>query len=71
MPAATGIPTPTPIWTFCANENSTCTVSGTRLVRFGSGTTFVTKSVTSSIACTRSAFGSDPTPGITKHCDYQ
>lgn len=68
-PVATPTPTPLP-WTFCVNEGSTCSFSGTKTVRYGSGVTFFTKSVTNSIACTNAKFG-DPTPGVPKHCDYQ
>jgi hypothetical protein len=62
-------PTPTPTsWTGCAGEGGTCSVSGTVQVRYGSGTTFVTKTVTGSVACTNAAFGSDPTPNVLKSC---
>jgi hypothetical protein len=56
-------------WTMCANENATCTFTGTRNVRFGAGTTFVTKTVTGSVLCSTSVFG-DPLRGTVKHCDY-
>ena len=57
------------VWTACANEGGTCTFSGTRAVRYGSGTTFVTKTVTGSTACTNAVFG-DPTPNVAKSCSY-
>jgi hypothetical protein len=69
LPAPTPAPTPA-TWTACASEGSTCSVSGTVQVRYGSGTTFVTKTVTGAIACTNAAFGSDPTPNVLKSCSY-
>src|SRR5205085_1395198 len=45
-------------WTYCADEGGTCTVTGTKTVRYGAGTNYVTKTVTGSIACTNAAFGS-------------
>jgi hypothetical protein len=56
-------------WTPCANEGGTCAFSGTREVRYGSGTTFVSKTVTGSVACTNAVFG-DPTPNVAKTCSY-
>jgi hypothetical protein len=56
-------------WTTCAGENSVCKVSGTRQVRYGVGSTFAYKSVTTSVACNNATFG-DPAPGYDKHCDY-
>ena len=58
----------TPTWTFCANESGTCSFTGTKTVRYGSGSTYNTGTYTSSVACTNAIFG-DPTPGIAKHCD--
>jgi len=56
-------------WTSCANENGTCSFSGTHEVRYGSGTTFVSKTVTGSVACSNAVFG-DPTPQVAKTCSY-
>jgi hypothetical protein len=61
--------TPSVTWTACASEGGTCTFSGTRQVRYGSGTTFATKTFTGSAACTNAVFG-DPTPGVAKSCSY-
>jgi type II secretory pathway pseudopilin PulG len=57
-------------WTFCADEFQTCSFSGTKLVRYGSGTTYFTGTFMDSVQCTNGVFG-DPTPGVSKHCDYQ
>jgi hypothetical protein len=61
--------TPSDTWTTCAWEGGTCTFSGTRQVRYGSGTTFATKTFTGSAACSNATFG-DPTPGVGKSCSY-
>jgi serine protease len=56
-------------WTACANEGGTCTFSGTRDVRYGAGSTFVSRTFTGSASCTNAVFG-DPTPGVAKSCSY-
>jgi len=66
--STTPMPTPTPVtWTACAGEGGTCSFSGTRDVRYGSGTTFVTKTFTGAASCLNAVFG-DPTPGYLKSC---
>jgi hypothetical protein len=70
--AASGSTTPTTpstTWTACANEGGTCTFSGTREVRYGTSTKYVTKTVTASTACSNAVFG-DPAPGYGKTCSY-
>ena len=57
-------------YTWCANENGTCTFSGTANVAFGADTHFNYLSATNSIACNTSTFG-DPYPGVAKACYYQ
>ena len=66
---AVATPPATGNWTACANEGGTCSFSGTREVRYGSGNTFVTKTVTGSVACSNAVFG-DPTPQVAKSCSY-
>jgi len=61
---------PTQTWTFCSDENGTCSFSGTVTVRYGAGSTFYTQTATNSIACNNATFG-DPIVGTVKHCDYQ
>ena len=56
------------IGTECASENGTCTFSGTKNVCYGSETTYICMEATNSVACNSTTFGSDPTPGIYKHC---
>jgi hypothetical protein len=70
--SATTVATPTastPSWIACAGEGGTCTFSGTREVRYGAGTSFVTKTFTGSVVCWNSAFG-DPAKGQLKTCSY-
>ncbi len=60
-----------PAWTYCANENQTCSFSGVRTVRYGANGTYFTKTnVSPSISCSNAVFG-DPTPGVVKTCEYQ
>jgi hypothetical protein len=54
-------------WTACASENGNCLFTGLRNVRYGAGTTFVTRLVASPANCSNGAFG-DPLPGIVKTC---
>ena len=58
-------------WIRCATEGGTCSVSGTRSVRFGQNGTYATRTVTGSIVCSNVAFGGDPLPNVAKVCDYQ
>jgi serine protease len=61
--------TTTPTWTYCAAENGTCSFTGTRDVRYGTATSFVTKTFTGSVKCSNSVFG-DPAHGVVKSCSY-
>jgi serine protease len=69
--ATTTTPTPTTnvTWTTCASEGGTCSFSGTRDVRYGTATSYVTKTFTGSVACTNTVFG-DPARGYVKSCSY-
>jgi len=57
-------------YTLCANENGTCSFSGTANVAYGANGAFNYKAATSSIACNNATFG-DPIPGTAKACYYQ
>ncbi len=59
----------TATWTACASENGTCTVPGTRQVRYGAGGKFATRVVTGAVRCSNSVFG-DPAVGLVKACSY-
>lgn len=69
--AAAPSPSPTPTgttWVKCAVEGGTCVFSGTKTVRYGTGSYWTTKTATGSIACTNAVFG-DPAHGYVKECD--
>jgi hypothetical protein len=69
VPAA---PAPAPTaWTFCSKEYSLCAFTGTRRVRYGVDTRWVTKDITASgggVQCSNSVFG-DPAYGYQKRCE--
>ena len=67
--APTPTPTPTVTWTACASEGGVCSFSGMRDVRYGAGTSFVTKTFTGSAKCSNAVFG-DPAHGVVKSCSY-
>ena len=56
-------------WSQIASEGQTFSVSGTQVVRYGSGSAWITLAVTNGGACTNEFFGSDPLVGVVKHCD--
>jgi hypothetical protein len=56
-------------WNSCADENQFCSFSGTKLVRYGEGTSFTYQTATNGISCNNATFG-DPIFGTVKHCDY-
>jgi hypothetical protein len=74
-PTASASVTPSPTatatltWVKCASEGGTCTFSGTKTVRYGTGTKWTSKVVTGSIGCNNTAFGGDPAYGYVKECD--
>ncbi|GCE10590.1 carbohydrate-binding protein [Tengunoibacter tsumagoiensis] len=63
-------PIPPSTWTQCASEWGTCTVPGTVTVAYGSGSTYVYKTITGSVGCNNNVFG-DPTVGVAKTCYYK
>jgi len=54
-------------WTFCANENETCSFAGTREVRYGTDTAQIIKTLANGTPCTNAVFG-DPAYGQAKRC---
>jgi hypothetical protein len=56
-------------WTRIAVESQSFSVSGTQTVRYGTGSSWITKSVTGTGQCTNDWFGYDPAVGIVKECD--
>lgn len=66
--AVSSAPTTTQ-WTYCAADNGDCIFTGNQTVRYGAGTSFVSKSFDWAASCNSATFGSDPAPGAAKHCD--
>src|SRR5262249_7389505 len=57
-------------YTFCANENGTCSFSGSASVAYGANGLFNYKTATNSIASNNATFG-DPISGTAKACYYK
>lgn len=69
--AATPEPVPTEEqWVFCSNEYQQCNFSGTKIVRYGKNSTWVSGSFTNGVFCDNSVFG-DPLIGTVKQCEIQ
>lgn len=62
-------PAPDTTWTKCANEGATCTVPGTKQVRYGLNGKYAIRTATNSIQCANAVFG-DPYSGVNKICEY-
>ena len=58
-------------WSTCSVEGGLCLFDGTAKVRYGSGTTFFTATLSNGVACTNASFGGDPTPQVAKHCEVE
>lgn len=58
-------------WVKVANEWTSFSVSTTQLVRYGSGTQWIEKTVSGTVPCTNAFFGRDPLVGVTKQCEVQ
>ena len=56
-------------WTRIATEGEGFAVSGTQTVRYGSGSTWLLKSVTGGGQCSNGWFGNDPLVGVVKQCE--
>ena len=56
-------------WTWIANESRSFSVSGTQTVRYGAGSSWISRSVTGSGVCSNAFFGPDPAYGVVKHCE--
>jgi len=54
-------------YTFCANEDQTCSFSGTRSVAYGANGNFAYQTLTGGTTCSNGVFG-DPAPGTFKIC---
>jgi hypothetical protein len=62
-----GAPAPASVWAQCAGENGSCSVDGTRQVRYGANGVYVYKTVSGTISCNNASFG-DPIVGVVKMC---
>lgn len=58
-------------YTQCAKEWSTCSFTGTRVVRYGDEGHYVFKTLTNGTPCRNDAFGSDPHPTFAKTCSLE
>lgn len=54
-------------WAYCTWEGGTCAFSGSREIRYGTATKYVTRTVSNGTACSNAVFG-DPAPGTSKSC---
>lgn len=63
-------PPATGTWVACSSENGFCSFTGTRQVRYGTDTQYVTLTFTNGVACNNGVFG-DPAPGFGKTCSYE
>ena len=57
-----------PTWTTIAGEGESFMVSGTQTVRYGSGSSWVTRTLTGGGVCSNEFFGNDPAYGVVKAC---
>ena len=67
--AATPPPASTGTWTRIAGEGESFAITGTQTVRYGSGASWVSRSVTNAGQCTNDYFGTDPIVGTFKQCE--
>lgn len=58
------------VWTPCANENGTCSFSGTKQVRYGSNNKYAYGMFSNGVTCNNVLFGYDPAPNVLKGCDF-
>lgn len=61
--------TTTTTWQRVAMENQTFTLAAATQVRFGTGTSWVTKTLSGTVTCSNKTFGKDPAVGSYKQCD--
>jgi hypothetical protein len=55
---------------YCAGENQTCVIGGSKYVAYGANGSYVYKAVTGSVSCSTATFGSDPAVGVVKSCYF-
>jgi hypothetical protein len=55
---------------YCASENQTCVIGGSKYIAYGANGNYVFKAVTGAFTCSNGTFGSDPAVGYTKSCYF-
>ena len=60
--------TTAPTWTTVAAENQKFTLSTSKTVRYGAGSTWVQKTLSGAQTCSNTTFGKDPIVGVVKSC---
>src|SRR5690606_18276946 len=55
----------TPTWALCATENSNCSFTGSRIVRYGASGNYFYRTISGGTDCSNDVFG-DPMSGTTK-----
>jgi len=58
-------------FTFCSNENASCTNSGSKIIAYGGNGSFIYRVKTGNFTCSNASFGEDPIPGVVKACYRQ
>jgi Fibronectin type III domain len=58
----------TATWTTVASEGQSFTLATPKRVRYGAGSTWVSKYLSGTVYCGTSTFGTDPLPGRAKEC---
>ncbi len=59
------------LYSTCSDEDTTCTFTGTKQVRFGANGQWLARMATGSSACDATTFGDDPLPNVKKRCEYR
>jgi hypothetical protein len=60
-------------WTFCADENGSCAISGKKRVRYGMDGKYnygIYDGSTGAVSCNSATFGGDPISGVFKSCQF-
>ena len=60
--------TPTATWSTVATEYASFSLSSTKTVRYGAGSSWIEKSLSGTQSCTNETFGNDPAYGLAKVC---
>ncbi len=60
-----------PDWRTIGQEGQSITLPAAQSVRYGTGTSWIEKSLTGTFACTNATFGADPFPAIDKQCNVR